>query len=299
MHRKTSIDLLGAVLLITIMATLGLNQVAIKYVNGGITPLMQAALRSLCACPLIFLYMLYRNKPIDLSKAILIPGIAAGLCFAIEFALLFNAIDYTSVGRTTIFFYTMPFWVAVGAHFLIPNEQMTVTKLAGLVLACVGVAIALSSNEQPASPNALIGDLMSLLGAMFWAAIALIARTTKLSTVSPELQLLYQLVVSAVLLMPLALFAGELFREPTTIHWLIFSAQVIFVVCISFVVWFWVLSVYPASDMASFGFLAPLFGVIFGWYFLNETITWAIIVALVLVAVGIVLVNKKPKNLDA
>ena len=128
-----------------------------------------------------------------------------------------------------------------------------------------------------------------------WAAIALITRTTQFSTLKPEAQLFYQLAISAVILLPLTFILGDFFQEPTVLHWVIFSAQVVFVVCIGFVAWFWVLSIYPASDMASFSFLAPLFGVLFGWLILNEELTWNILLALTLVGIGIILVNKKAK----
>ena len=191
-----------------------------------------------------------------------------------------------------MFFYTMPFWVAVAAHFLIPVEQLTPIRILGLVLAIAGVAIALSGGSGTKSQYMLLGDLMALVGAMGWAAIAIIARTTQFSTQKPEAQLMYQLVVSAIILLPIA-FAVETFREPEPFHFAIFAAQVVFVVCVGFLTWFWVLSVYPASDMASFSFLAPLFGVLFSWLILNEEITWTLIIALVLVGAGIVFINRR------
>jgi len=138
----------------------------------------------------------------------------------------------------------------------------------------------------------LVGDIIALLAATMWAAIALITRTTQFSSIKPEAQLFYQLAISAIILLPLSML-GETFTNPTPLHFMIFAAQVVFVVCIGFVAWFWVLSVYPASDMASFSFLAPLFGVMFGWLILNEELTWNILVALLLVGIGIILVNQK------
>ena len=294
MERKDRIDATGAVILLIIMALLGINQVGIKLVNEGLAPMFQVGLRSLAAVPIVLIYTLWRAKKIDVSPAILIPGILCGACFATEFVILFQAIEYTTVSRASVFFYTMPFWVALGAHFLIPEEKLTGMKLAGLALAIAGVTIALSDTTSPAGPNGLLGDLMSLVAASLWAAIAIIARTTRFSSLSPEVQLLYQVVVSAMILMPIVLLFGETFREPTLFHWIIFAMQVVFVVCIGFLAWFWVLSVYPASDMASFSFLAPVFGVLFGWLLLGEELGWTIIAALILVGAGIVLVNRKP-----
>ena len=47
--------------------------------------------------------------------------------------------------------------------------------------------------------------------------------------------------------------------------------------------------------MASFGFLAPVFGVLLGWLMLGEDVSIWILAALVLVSIGIVLINRKPK----
>jgi len=292
LERKTHIDVFGASILIIFMVMLGLNQVAVKVVNEGMAPLFQAGLRSLCAAPVLFLYCLYRKYKIDLSWPVLLPGILCGIFFAVEFALLFKALEYTTVARASVFFYTMPFWVALGAHFLIPDEKLTPIRIAGLLLAILGVAIALANKNTTAGPNAFLGDLMSILAGSLWAAIALVARTTKFSSIKPDVQILYQLVVSAMILMPITLF-GETFREPTAWHFMIFAAQVLILVCIGFVVWFWVLSIYPASDMASFTFLAPLFGVLFGWLLLDEALTWSILIALTFVGAGIVLVNRR------
>ncbi len=293
MERKSKIDATGAIVLLGIMAMLGLNQVGIKIVNDGIPPILQAGLRSLVALPIMFALCMFRSTKIPTRREILIPGLLTGFFFAAEFALLFQALKWTSVARASIFFYTMPFWVAVAAHFLIPGERLSLIRILGLVMAILGVTVALSTNTSQAGPYALIGDLMALLGAVGWAAIAIIARVSKFSTIKPEAQLFYQLIVSAVLLLPLAFMLGESMTEPTLTHWSIFGLQVVFVVCTCFLLWFWVLSVYPASDMASFSFLAPVFGAIFAWLILGEPMTFTIILALVLVALGILLVNRR------
>ncbi|MGI9317177.1 MAG: DMT family transporter, partial [bacterium] len=171
-------------------------------------------------------------------------------------------------------------------------ERLTVVRVVGLLLAMTGVVIALYNNVSPVSDQAIVGDLYCLLGAMFWAGIIIVARKTKLSRSCPEMQLLYQLAVSAVILLLIAPKLGEPIRELTTTIWVIFSIQVFAIVCLGFLTWFWVLSVYPASSMASFSFLSPVFGVFFGWMVLHETIDGTILVALLLVSLGVVLVSR-------
>ena len=293
MDRKPRIDSIGAGILIAFMIILGLNQALVKIMNVAMEPTFQAALRSLAAAPVLAAYCLWRKTKFDISPAILIPGIITGICFAGEFALLFQAVQHTTVARASVFFYTMPFWVAIAAHFLIPGEHLTPIRISGLVLAAVGVSIAIFSRTTVGNEGSLLGDVLALAAATGWAAIAILARTTQFSTIKPELQLLYQLVVSSIVLIPIALIIGENFKEPEAWHFGIFAFQVLIVVCFGFALWFWVLSKYPASDVASFSFFAPVFGVFFGWLLLDEPITWTIVIAVILVGMGIVLVNRR------
>ncbi len=294
MERKERIDAFGATLLLVFSLLLGLNQVLIKLVNAGLQPVFQAGSRSVCAFFPVLIFAWLARKRLSVSDGSLVPGIITGTLFGFEFLMLFLALEYTAVSRASILFYTMPFWVAVGAHFLIPGERLTLVRLSGLLLAVGGVAWALADDTAPATEHALFGDVLCLVAATFWAAIALIARTTSLNRSGPEMQLLYQLSVSTVILIPASFLFGDLVRDLTPAIVAIFAFQVLVVVSVGFVTWFWVLSIYPASDMASFGFLAPLFGVLFGWLILDESVSVSIIGALVLVSAGIVLVNRKP-----
>jgi len=287
--RKDRIDGTGAILLVGFSALLGLNQVLIKFVNGGIAPVFQAGLRSVCAFVVVLFIAKLLGRRLSVSDGSLGPGVVTGCLFAFEFMLLFQALDYISVARASVLFYTMPFWVTIGAHVLIPGERITILKTIGLVLALVGVVLTLSVN--PSGQPSLVGDMYCIVAAIAWAAIAIIARTTPLQRACPEMQLLYQLAVSAPILVVAALLSGVLLREPTTITWAVFAFQVIVVVSIGFLTWFWVLSIYPIANMAVFSFLAPVFGVFFGWLILDEQITLSIVLALLFIAVGIVLVN--------
>lgn len=287
--RKDRIDGAGAFLLTAQAALLGFNQAIIKIVNGGIEPVFQAAMRSVAAFPLILAWALFRRKKLGIRDGSLVPGILSGLLFGAEFIFLFLALDLTTVARTSVLFYTMPVWMTLGAHFLIPGDGLTPRKIAGLGLAVTGVVWAMGDRATGAS--SLTGDIFALVGALGWAGIGLLARTTKLSKAAPEMQLLYQLAVSPILLLPAAILIGEFLRDPEPVHWMLFSVQVVAIAGFGFLLWFWLLSVYPASQMAAFSFLAPVFGVGFGWTILGEAISPGVIGALVLVSAGIVLIN--------
>jgi drug/metabolite transporter (DMT)-like permease len=71
-----------------------------------------------------------------------------------------------------------------------------------------------------------------------------------------------------------------------------FLYQAIWVAAITYVAWFALIRNYPASALSAFTFLTPLFGVAFGAAVLGEPLTPLLLVALVLVAAGIYLVNR-------
>jgi len=293
MERKHAIDLTGGAILVALSLMLGFNQVAIKIVNQGLQPVFSAGLRSALAFLLVLGYATWRRKRLGFGDGSLAPGLVSGVLFAAEFLFVFMALDQTTVVRVSIFFYTMPVWMALGAHFLLPGERITPLRALGLTVAVLGVVWAFA--DRGTGGGSLLGDVLCTLAAMCWAGIGLVARTTRLSRANPEMQLLYQLAVSTVLLLPLALWMGPLVRDFQPVHAWLFAFMTVGVVSVGFVVWFWVLSVYPASEMASYAFLTPVFGVIFGWLVLGEQIGLSVVGALALVSVGILLINRRPR----
>ena len=290
--RKKSIDTFGAASLIGFSLLLGINHIVIKLVNIGIQPIFFCGLRSLLAVFFIISWMRYKRIPIEFFSAHWKMGVLAGLVFAAEFLCLFIALDYSTVVRNSIIYYSMPLWLSLMAHFLLPTETLSRTKILGLGFAFSGVVWAILSKSNQKEEYTLIGDFFALGGALGWAAIILLARATDFSKIKPEMQLLWMVSVSTPILLIASLLFGDLVREFQLIHLLGLLFQSLFVVTIGFIFWLWLLSIYPASGVASFAFLTPLFGILFGWWFLDEDINSNIIIAACLVVSGIYVINK-------
>ena len=207
--------------------------------------------------------------------------------------LLFSALDLTTVSRASVIFYSMPVWLALAAHFTMPEDRMNGFKLLGLILAMSGVALALLDRSD-ASAN-LLGDFMALGAALCWAGIALCVKVTPLNKVPPAQQLMFQVVVSTPVLLIAAVVSADLLRDPQPIHYVGLLFQIIAVASLGFLFWFWLLTIYPASSVASFSFLSPVFAVLLGWLLLNETVGLRVWVALLLVASGIYMINRRPR----
>lgn len=291
MAQKDRIDAFGATALTGFAALLAFNQVVIAVVNEGLQPVFFAALRSAGGALCIWLWMIARGLPVGIAAGTLPAGLAIGVLFAVEFICLFVALDLTTVTRTSVIFYTMPVWLALLGHVLIPGERITGRKGVGLALAFAGVVVAITVRGGAEGEAALIGDLCALAAALSWAGIALLAKASRLRTVRPETQLLWQLTISAPLLLLAAFAFGPFLRAPEWIHWAGLGFQIIVVVSAGFLLWLWLLSIYPAGSVAAFSFLSPVFGVFLGWLLLGERIGWDIGVALALVVAGLIVLN--------
>ena len=295
MERKTQMDAFGVIAMTGFAVLLAFNQVVIRVTNEGLQPIFFAGLRSLGGALLIALWMKARGIRIEIARGTIPAGLLIGSIFSAEFICLFIALDLTTVTRTSVIFYTMPFWLAIGAHFLIPDDKITPRKAIGMCLAFSGVAWAIINQGGPAGEASLLGDVMALGGAVGWAGIALCARATRLREVKPEMQLLWQLSVSAPILLLAAFAFGPFLRDPSFIHWAGLGFQIVAIASAGFLFWLWLLSIYPASAIASFSFLSPIFGVGMGWLLLGEHVGPEIGVALVLVCAGLIVINRPPK----
>ena len=297
MTRKDHMDLFGATALIAFALHLAFNQVVIKVTSGGFGPVYAAGLRSAGAVAVLLIWMRLRGISLHIPRAAWPGGIMAGVLFAAEFFCLFQALDLGAVSRSSVIFYTMPVWLALVAHFVLPGEQLTRARLLGLVLAMGGVALALLDRDS-LGVN-WTSDLLALAAAVMWAGIVLCLRLTALSEIEPSQQLLMQVLVSAPILLVLSLFMGDFIRDLAPIHVAGLVFQTVAVASLGFMVWFWLMKQYPASSVASFSFLSPVFSVILGWLLLSEEVALSVWVALVLVASGIYLINRKPRVAEA
>ena len=271
----------------------GFNNVAIKLAIHDIPPLIQSAARSAIAALLVAAWGQARGIPLLKRDGTLAAGVLAGVLFALEFLLIYRGLVWTTATRGVLFIYLAPFFVVIGSRWLIPGDHFHLSQWLGLSLSFIGIVIAFGLPTPAADPRQVLGDLMLVGGAAAWAATTLIIKASALNRISAEKTLLYQLVVSAPLLGLGAILFGERMNGPPSAVALgAFAYQTIYVVSITFTIWFVLVVRYSAARLSVFTFLAPLFGVAAGHLVLGEPLTPAFAVAVALVAAGLLLVNR-------
>ena len=294
------IDIKAIALLAILCASWGLQQISIKIAVHSIPPALQGGIRSIGAAILLYLWMIVRREKMVLNDGTFWWGLAVGLFFSLEFLLIYWGLEYTSASRSVIFLYTMPFFTALGAHWFVRGEVMGKAQVVGLCCAFLGIVTAFSESLDNPGSGMIVGDAMLLLAAVFWAAATVMVKGSPLSRLRASSVLLYQLVVSAVLLPLGAVLLGQTaITQATSLVLGCIAYQIVWVAFITYLAWFWLIRHYPASKLSAFLFLTPLFGVLEGVVLLDEHITYRLLTALAMVCVGIYIVNRGPKKTAA
>ena len=287
------LDAAAAALAVALCLSWGFNQVAVKLALPEIPPLIQAAFRSTFGALIVVAWARMRGVKLMEADGTLVPGVIAGVLFGLEFLLIYRGLVWTSASRASLFIYTAPFIVVIGARWFLPGDHFDRWQWVGLLLSFAGIAVAFGVPTPGGGAQQVIGDLMMVLAGVAWAATTLVIKATSLVRASYEKVLLYQLIVSAPMLALCAQIFGERVAEPpSAIAAGSLLYQTLWVASFTFLAWFALVQRYSASRLSAFTFLTPLFGVAAGHVVLGDPLTPAFAVAVALVVAGLVLVNR-------
>jgi drug/metabolite transporter (DMT)-like permease len=263
----------------------------IRVSEGDLPPLLLATGRVALATLLLWVYTQLTREQVFLPKAYFWHGVVLGILFGFTMLFLYLGLVFTSAARGTIFYSTKPFWVALGAHFLV-SDRLTPRKIAGLLVALAGVYFAFLGPSH-SSPAPDIGNLMEIAAALFFSSTAIFTKWISNREKLNHYQTLFPMMLFSI---PLLLIFTLIFEwgypiKFNLIDLLGFSYQSVGAQFLAYILWFWLIYRYPVSQVASFTFLVPVVGVILSALFLGEPTPDTLWLGLALVAAGIVLVN--------
>jgi len=283
----------GAVaLMLMLCLSWGFNQIAVKLALPDIPPMLQATIRSSGALVVLFLIARLRGVKLFERDGTLRAGLLAGVIFGVEFVLIYRGLLLTSASRAVVFLYTAPFFVAFGSYVFL-GERLRGSQWGGLALCFAGVALAIGVPQADVDARMLLGDLLVIAGGALWAATTLIVKASALLHAPAEKGLGYQVALSVPILGFAAWYFGEtLTRVPGPLALTLMVYQAVWVVGLTFLIWFALVKTYSASKLSAFTFITPLFGVVASYFIMHDTLTLAFGAAALLVIAGLYLVNR-------
>jgi O-acetylserine/cysteine efflux transporter len=269
----------------------GFNFVVMKEANTAFPPVLFAAYRFALGSVVLFIIIYFKKIPFPNKRDMkwyIVCGLLQTTFFNIAIQISLNNI---SAGLTSVLTYSMPFWLTLMAHFLIPHEKLTVKKTIGLISGILGLFFAMDVKLG----GSLWALLLALSSGLAWAISNIIIKQ-KLKHCNNIQFTTWQMAVGAI---GLALYS--ILFEHRTSHWGVMP--VIFILfagiiasAFAFVMWFYILSNTEASKASISLLLVPMVGIISGCLVLHETLKISTTIGIVFVLIGIWLVNSKSKS---
>ncbi len=272
----------------------GLTWVAIKIGLKDLPPLLAAGVRFVIACAILWPAVFWRKSPLPKTwpelRAILVPGF---FIYGINYALVYWGEQYIGAGLSAILFASLPFLVALFAHYMLVNEKMTYVKLTGLAVGFSGIVLVFYGGLS-FGPDSHLG-MLALLGSSLSAAYANILVKRDLHYTDPILATALQMSLGAVLLLGIGTLL-ESWRDfhltPEATGSLLYLS--IFGSAVAFSLYFWALKKTEATKMSLIAFVTPLVALLAGHWILGEPVTGRLAVGSLLVLVGILIINYFP-----
>ncbi len=191
---------------------------------------------------------------------------------------------------------TVPLFTIVMAHFLLSDDKMTISKIAGLLVGFAGVFV-LVSKDIGDSTSSILGQAAVIIASGFYAASAVYVRRTTQNT--PAILRSAGPLFSGSVIMWLAAFAFESpLRLPSLgITWV----ALIFLGTIgsgfAFVMVFYLIHEIGPTRTSMITYIFPLGGVILGVVFLHEQLTWQLIAGGLLIVASLFVANRQPDKI--
>ncbi len=262
---------------------------SLKLSLTGIPPLAVAGWRFLAGLMAIWIWCRLNGIRLYVPRKSHWPLFLYSLVFVAQISGVNLGTRLTTSNFAIILVNTSPLFVALLAHFLIPNDRLSLRKMMGLAVAFLGVAaIFLASAPET---DQLYGNVLVLTGGFLLGVIHVYGKFL-LRRLSAFQVVFWEFVYGISFFFPLSLLfeSDETYQLSATVIGAVLY-QGLVIAGFAFVTWVYLLQRYSASKLASFQFSIPVFGVFLGWMILNEPVTWRLGVGMLLVAAGIYAVS--------
>lgn len=265
MKNKNNILFISTML---IFGTIGIIVDGIPLSSGEI-----ALYRAILAILVIGFYLLMTGQKLSLKglKKDLILLLISGVAMGINWILLFESYNYTTVSLATVSYYFAPVIVMVLAP-LILKEKLTKKQVICFLISTIGLVLIVGTFEFKKGNANVIGILLGVLAACFYATVILINK--KIKAIDGIQRTFLQFLASLVAIVPYTLLTSgiNLFSiSGDNFMWLLIVGIVH--TGIAYCLYFSSMKELPSQKVSIFSYIDPMTSILLSFMILNERFT--------------------------
>jgi drug/metabolite transporter (DMT)-like permease len=252
------------------------------------------------ACAILFLIIRVRHIPFPRARADwILLAVTGTLSFGLNYGLIFWGEQYISSGLTALLQATIPAFGLVFAHFHLPGERLSWSKIAGVVIGVLGVGVVFSNQLAVAGRRALAGCVALILSSMFVAySNVLVKKYGK--NLNPAILASCQMIFGLLLLLGVGI---PLEGNPLRLHWTPLALVALFYLAvvgsvIAFLLYYWLVLNMDVTKSMMIALVTPVIAVLLGMLVLDEQIGWRTLAggAMIMLGIGFIVVRRAKKK---
>lgn len=191
---------------------------------------------------------------------------------------------------------TVPLFTLIIAHFWLHDDKITIQKAIGLLVGFAGVVVLLSEDISASAHNSVIGQAAVILAALFYAGSSVFARKAT-AHVEGFARGALPLVTAAIFIWMIGPAAEKPFLFPALpITWAAALWLGVLGSGVAMLMFYYLLHEIGPTRTSLVTYLFPVGGVILGVIFLDERLSWQLLVGTALIISSLAVVNYKPKQ---
>ena len=264
--------------------------------NEGMVPSYAVGIRFLFGGLIFWIILLIRREILPLNKRAISIYLQFGLFnFGLSYLLTYWGTQFVYSNLASILWASFPIITSVMAHFYLPSERLNKKRSISLLLGIIGTALIISQSENLGGNNVGIGVIVILLAVLVasWPNAYLKKYKNEVNT--------FQLNAMSQSIGGIFLFTFAILTEPgQAMIWTktnIFATTylIVFGSVITFSLYYWLFAYLSLSQITYVAFFPPILAIIIGWIFLDEQLSFLILIGASLIIFGALLVNYKRK----
>ncbi len=248
----------------------------IKIALGEFSPVAFNGIRLFFASLILIIVLFVRGEGFSLAKSDILKILFLSIIGNTAFQLLFiHGLNRTTASNTSVIMAMTPVFVAM-LSVLLKQEKIHWAGWLGIVISFIGFYFIITKQVGTFhfSWEELRGDLMILTGNLFWAIYTVFSKPF-LEKISPLKWTSLTLAVGTVFYLPFA--ASEIVRiqwsEISFQAWAALIYSGLFAIAICYVIWYASVRRVGNSKTAIYGYLSPIFTILFAYLLISERIT--------------------------